>query len=195
VLFLAKREWPTAFACLFALAGAGLGLRQVMPDPPALGFSAGTFLLGAAVFAGVLASDVLLHGVFVRAFGERYRRRHHELMVLFRGQSPKAIVAGAAMAGIGEELLFRGVSCQPLYLLGAVIVFGALHHVRRSLWPFTLWAGYQGAIFALVVHVTGAVGVTMIAHFLHDLAGFWIFKKLLHSEEAESIRRPAPKTT
>jgi membrane protease YdiL (CAAX protease family) len=53
-----------------------------------------------------------------------------------------------------------------------------LHHVRRSLWPFTVWAVFQGLLFGTALHATGVLCVPMVAHFLHDLAGFGIFHYL-----------------
>jgi len=99
-------------------------------------------------------------------------------MELFRGQRLPAIVLGAGMAGVGEELVFRGLSLEPAYLIGGAVVFGLLHHVRASLWPFTVWAIYQGLLFAAAVSLTQALTVTMTAHFLHDSAGFLLFRCL-----------------
>jgi len=55
-------------------------------------------------------------------------------------------------------------------------VFGLLHHIRRELWPFTLWAMWEGALFGVVLGWTGVLGVAILAHFLHDLIGFLIFR-------------------
>jgi membrane protease YdiL (CAAX protease family) len=82
------------------------------------------------------------------------------------------------MAAVGEELVFRGLSLAPAYLIPAAIVFGLLHHIRASLWLFTVWAVYQGLLFAAALYLTQALAVTMTAHFLHDLAGFLLFVRL-----------------
>jgi membrane protease YdiL (CAAX protease family) len=181
MLFLLKRTWKGALAALAALTALGLGLRGLLGDPPALAVSARTGLLGLGVFAGVLCSDLLLHLLFCLTFGEHYRKRYRELAALFREQSTPAILAGAVLAGVGEELVFRGLSTQPGVLIGAACCFGLFHHVRRSLWPFSLWATWQGLLFALALQATGALFVCMTAHFLHDLAGFVVFRHLNHS--------------
>jgi membrane protease YdiL (CAAX protease family) len=178
MLFLLKRRWQTALAGLAVLAALGLGLRGLLRDVPPLGFSAEAVLLGAGVFAAVLASDVALHGLFCLGFGAAYRRRHRELAEVFRGQSLAAILAGSLMAGVGEELVFRGLGSGPVYLTVAAVLFGGLHHIRASLWPFTPWAVYQGLLFAATLYLTGLLAVTMVAHFLHDLAGFMLFRYL-----------------
>jgi membrane protease YdiL (CAAX protease family) len=153
-------------------------LRQLLPAVPPIDPSWHNVLLGVGVVGAVLVSDVSLHGLFCLVFGERYRRRHRELAAVFRGQSLAAILAGAAMAGLGEELVFRGLSADPRYLIVSAIVFGLLHHVRRSLWPFTVWAVWQGLLFAAALWYVEALSVTMTAHFLHDFAGFLIFRHL-----------------
>src|SRR5437016_3521608 len=144
MLFLLKRTWRTGLIALIILTGLGLILRLLGGEGPPLAMSPRTALFGVGVFVGVLGSDLLLHGLFQVTFGESYRKRYEGLAGLFRGQSAAAILVGAAMAGIGEELLFRGLSSQPLYLATAAVLFGILHHIRRSLWPFAVWAIWQG---------------------------------------------------
>jgi membrane protease YdiL (CAAX protease family) len=178
MLFLLKRTWLGGLLGLVVLAGAGLALRAGLGTGPALGVSWRAGLLGVAVVGGVLLSDVTLHGLFLLAFGDRYRRRHRELVEVFRGQGFAAVLAGSAMAGAGEELVFRGLSADLRFLLPAAVVFGLLHHVRRSLWPFTAWAVYQGLLFALALYLLGDLFVTMVAHFLHDFLGFLVFRHL-----------------
>ena len=178
MLFLLKRTWPGGLAGLAFFALLGLALRYVLDDVPPIALSWHNVLLGVAVVGAVLVSDVSLHGLFCLVFGQAYRRRHRELAEVFRGQSLAAILAGAAMAGFGEELVFRGLSAHLRFLIALAVVFGLLHHIRRSLWPFTLWAVWQGLLFALALWYFGELSVTMTAHFLHDFAGFLIFRRL-----------------
>jgi membrane protease YdiL (CAAX protease family) len=178
MLFLLKRTWGSALLGLLVLVVLGLSLRAGLSAGPPFAPSVYHVAIGLGVFVVVLASDILLHTLFSRLFGDAYRRRHRELVELFRGQTVATMLAGAAMAGIGEELLFRGLSTDPIYLSVAAVVFGLLHHVRRALWPFTLWAIYEGLLFAGALYLTGALLVPMVAHFLHDLAGFLIFRAL-----------------
>jgi membrane protease YdiL (CAAX protease family) len=178
MLFLLKRTWLGGLAGLVLLALLGLGLRHLLPDPPPIEPSGHNLLLGVAVVGGVLLSDVSLHGLFCLVFGDTYRRRHRELAAVFRGQSLAAILAGAAMAGFGEELVFRGLSLDGRYLIASAVLFGLLHHIRWSLWPFTVWAIWQGLLFAAALWYFQHLAVTMTAHFLHDFSGFLIFRWL-----------------
>jgi membrane protease YdiL (CAAX protease family) len=190
MLFLLKRTWPGGLAGLAVLALCGLALRHVLGEVPPFAPSWQHLLLGVAVVGGVLVSDVSLHGLLCLVFGESYRRRHRELAAVFRGQTFAAILAGAAMAGLGEELVFRGLSDDGRVLVAAALVFGLLHHVRRSLWPFTLWAAWQGLLFAAALWYFRALSVTMTAHFLHDFAGFLIFRRLNAARPAGGMRTP-----
>jgi membrane protease YdiL (CAAX protease family) len=178
MLFLAKRNVSSALAGLLVCALFGVGLRAALPDPPPIELSFETVQLGVVVVGLVLCSDALIHGALLLLFGEKYRRLHRELADVFSGQTYVAMFAGALMAGAGEELVFRGLSTHPAYLGGSAVVFGLLHHIRRELWPFTLWSIGQGVLFGIAVGLTGVLGVTMVAHFLHDLSGFLLFRYL-----------------
>jgi membrane protease YdiL (CAAX protease family) len=177
-LFLLKRTWLGGLAGLVLFAAPGLALRHVLQDVPPIDPSGRNVLLGVALVGVVLVSDVTLHGLFCLVFGERYRSRHRELAAVFRGQTIAAMLAGAAMAGLGEELVFRGLSADGRFLVVSAVVFGLLHHVRRALWPFTLWAVWQGLLFAAALWYFRDLSVTMTAHFLHDFSGFLIFRWL-----------------
>src|SRR5262249_31462534 len=178
MLFLLKRTWFPALLAGVFLALAGLGLRQVVPAPTPLGFSWWNVTLGFVVWAGVLTSDALIHGVLLFFFRESYRRRHRELSGFFREQRLSAILAGALMAGVGEELIFRGLSLDPVALGFSAVTFGLLHHIRLEFWSITLWSIWQGVLFSLALSWTGALCVTMTAHFLHDASGFLLFRWL-----------------
>jgi membrane protease YdiL (CAAX protease family) len=181
MLFLLKRNVFTALAALLVLAALGLTLRHFLGGlATPLQFSLRLVLLGAGVCAGVLASDALIHGTLHLIFGDAYRNRHVELAAVFRGQTIAAILSGSMMAGVGEEMVFRGLGTTLDYLLPMALLFGALHHIRRSLWYATVWAVWEGVLFAIALYVTGELAVTMTAHFLHDLVGFLIFRRLNH---------------
>ncbi len=178
MLFLLKRTWGSALLGLLVLAVLALSLQAWLGTGPPFALSVYHVVIGLGVFVAVLASDILLHILFSLVFGDAYRSRHRELAELFRGQTVAAMFAGAALAGFGEELLFRGLATNPIYLTAAAVAFGLLHHVRLALWPFTCWAIYEGLLFAAALYVTGALLVPMVAHFLHDLAGFLIFREI-----------------
>jgi len=184
MLFLLKRTVLGGLAGLLVLAAVGFGLRSWLSGVPPLEPSWRAAGLGLIIFLAVLTSDGTLHLLFTLLLGEPYRQRPRELAAVFRNQSLVAMLAGALMAGIGEESVFRGLSLQPVYLFLAAVAFGLLHHIRWSLWPFTVWAIYQGLLLAAGMYVTQSLFAVMVAHFLHDFAGFLIFRYLNRRGEA-----------
>jgi hypothetical protein len=177
MLFLLKRTVAGGFAGLFVLSALGFGLRFFLGDrvPPLTPSMSGA-LTGCIVVSVVLLSDGVLHGTLLLTWGEPYRRGYRELASVFRQQSFAAMVIGSLMAATGEELVFRGLSSSPFVLFPAALLFGLLHHIRRSLWGFTLWSIWEGTLFAVAMVWTGDLFVTMVAHFLHDLLGFLAFR-------------------
>jgi membrane protease YdiL (CAAX protease family) len=177
MLFLLKRTVPSSLLALGFLLLLGLALRQIVPAPTPLEFSPGLVLSGVIVCGVVLCSDGLLHGVLGLLLGDWYRQRYAQLAGTFREQSPAAMLTGALMAGFGEEPVFRGLTMAPGPLLALAVLFGVLHHIRRDLWLFTLWSIWEGLLFAFALLWLGKLLPTMIAHFLHDLIGFLIFRR------------------
>jgi membrane protease YdiL (CAAX protease family) len=178
MLFLLKSTWLGGLLGLILLTLLGLAGNHLASNPWPVELTFSDIGSGVVTVGLVLLSDGLIHGTLSLLFGERYRHKHRELAGLFRGQTFLAMVLGALMAGIGEELCFRSLDQGEVYLFGSAMVFGLLHHIRTSLWPFTLWSIWQGVLFALALLHFQHLGVTMTAHFLHDLLGFLLFRYL-----------------
>jgi len=185
MLFAVKnRFWPSLVLLMAATLGA-LCARQV------LGLAGGwqwqprflsDLLLGMVVLA---ASDAGLHGLFLGTLKERYRSRYRALAEYFRPQGVPAIIAGGLLAG-GEELVFRGVLLEGLRALAGLsaaaavgwsaLLFGLLHVLpQRHMWPFALWAAWEGALLGGVYVLSGSLAVVIVLHVLHDIAGFSVF--------------------
>lgn len=194
MLFLCKRSVSRSGLFLAAFLGLALALRWLLGTGPPVAWSARALGAGLVVCGVVLLSDGMFHQCLGLTLGAAYRRRFLELAFIFRGQTTAAIFAGALLAGLGEEPLFRGISTNPIVLAIGAVVFGLLHHIRRGLWPFTLWSIYEGLLFAVALYVTQNLVVVMVAHFLHDLTGFCIFRRIRadYSGNQESISPPAP---
>ena len=124
---------------------------------------AGAALLLGAVNLGLLRArgnrwpgDALRHvcRVIVRPLFEHVRVWH--------------ILVISALAGAGEELLFRGV-LQPLVgLPAASVIFGAVHVGGRSLVGYGAWAACIGAMFGLLMVTTGGLLAPIVAHAVYD---------------------------
>jgi membrane protease YdiL (CAAX protease family) len=93
-----------------------------------------------------------------------------ELFSLFRGMSVGQLMLLAAAAGLGEELLFRGVIQEELGLGVASVLFGLMHGPTRELWPLALWAAAVGAVLGALYQVSGNLFVPALSHALYDAA-------------------------
>jgi hypothetical protein len=91
-----------------------------------------------------------------------------EIFPLFRGMSVPQLTLLAAAAGLGEELLFRGVIQEELGLGIASVLFGLLHGPTRELWPLALWAAVAGAALGVLYQVSGNLFVPALSHALYD---------------------------
>ncbi len=87
----------------------------------------------------------------------------------------------ALTAGIGEELLFRGVIQAALAtllgrgvgLLAASIIFGALHPISLA---YAVVAGCLGAYLGAVWLVTGNLLAVIVAHVLFDFVALFFLR-------------------
>jgi membrane protease YdiL (CAAX protease family) len=83
-------------------------------------------------------------------------------------------LAGAILAPIVEEVLFRGLLQKslshklPIWAAIAIsaLIFGAMH---MDLYAFPVLA-LMGAIFGLLYHLTGSLRVTILAHLINNTA-------------------------
>jgi membrane protease YdiL (CAAX protease family) len=131
----------------------------VLPEGLALGYS---LLLGGA-FGGVIVLGS-------RASVGRFRwaqRLHQEFRPYARQLSGADILILAALSGVAEELLFRGL-LQPLVGLALqAMAFGVVHQVRGpSRWVWAVWAGFVGLGLGALFQLTGSIWGPVLAHVL-----------------------------
>ena len=87
---------------------------------------------------------------------------------LFERVSLWQIVLISALAGLGEELLFRGV-LQPLVgLAAASVLFGGVHIGGREFVGYGVWATCIGFFLGWLTNVTGGLAAAVVAHALYD---------------------------
>ncbi|MCA1779289.1 MAG: CPBP family intramembrane metalloprotease [Xanthomonadaceae bacterium] len=179
---LMKRR-PIMFALGFesALAVLALALALIFGLEPWLGiaFSAGALGLSIAATVPIVAAMLALMR-FRWAWVEALRRIVEDhLLPLFSNAGPTAIFAVALMAGVGEELLFRGViqaGVEELFgpiaaLAIASLLFGLAHALTAAYFVLTCLMGlYLGWLY----QVTGNLLVPIAVHFLYDwIVLFW----------------------
>jgi uncharacterized protein len=162
-------------------------------------FALGGRQLGQAVLIGVLATLPLLamfwwlvHATWPAA--RHLRQQVEELVVqLFPHASILQMIAVAACAGLGEELLFRGVF-QPLVgrwttpivgLIVASVIFGLFHAV--SLLYFVL-ATAVGVYLGWLVLASRDVLPAIVAHGLYDCIALLYLSHSLLDRDAPLTR-------
>lgn len=127
--------------------------------------------IGATVpLVGILALSALLRPGW---FADLENLVRPLIDSLLRGRGPWAVVAVAALAGLGEELLFRGVLQS--WLAGfawpatavalAAVAFGLAHAVTRAYFVLATVMGlYLGALY----QATGDLLLVCLVHGLYD---------------------------
>jgi uncharacterized protein len=176
-----ERNSGFRLAILFegALAVLAVVLGWIFGIPLRGQFGPDARVLGQGILLGVLATLPLL-AIFwwlVHASWPAARRLRQQVEELFAQLFPQAsvpqMIVVAACAGLGEELLFRGV-LQPLVgrwttpvvgLIIASLIFGLFHAV--SLLYFAL-ATAVGAYFGWLVLASRSVLPAIVAHGLYD---------------------------
>jgi membrane protease YdiL (CAAX protease family) len=72
------------------------------------------------------------------------------------------------LAGLGEELLFRGVLQPFIGVVAASLVFGAVHVGGRSFVGYGAWAATIGLFFGGLAVWTGGLTAPVVAHAMYD---------------------------
>ncbi|WP_019626733.1 CPBP family intramembrane glutamic endopeptidase [Thioalkalivibrio sp. ALJT] len=112
---------------------------------------------------------------------------------LFHGALPGAVLLLSILAGVGEELLVRGVLQGWLEtrwgpvsaILVAALVFGLAHGISRFYFFFATLVGlYLGVLY----HITGNLLVVIVTHALYD----WIVIHLYLRSRGPDDTRDAP---
>lgn len=168
---------PILFASLFqgALIPVALLLAWLLGIQPFEDWS----LTGQAVLTGAFATLPMLvfFGLVSRspfAWARELEARIREVIVpLFRGSGTPAIFWVALLAGVGEELLFRGVIQTALEnqfgalpgLFLAALIFGLAHYVTRA---YFVLATLMGLYLGWLYQWTGNLLVPVLVHFLYD---------------------------
>ena len=123
-----------------------------------------------------------------------------EVAPLFRGIGPLGLALLAALAGLGEEALFRGVA-QPwlarmlspwpaVALTG--LAFGLLHPVSLA---YSVLAGLAGAYFGALVVLSGNLLVPVVAHAGYDLVALLVLVRMKPIDTAVVVPQTPFSTT
>jgi membrane protease YdiL (CAAX protease family) len=118
------------------------------------------------------------------------------VLPLFARCTPLELAAIAAAAGIGEELLFRGLVQEllmraagvPLGLLVASALFGLAHFVTGT---YAVLAGAVGLYLGALAVLSGGLWVPILVHALYDLVALVVWTQTRRGVPLPNRRRPA----
>jgi membrane protease YdiL (CAAX protease family) len=82
--------------------------------------------------------------------------------------SYREVVLISVVAGIGEELLFRGVIQPTIDLIPASVIFGIAHFGGRGMLVFEILTGLIGLIFGCLAITSGGLLASIVAHAGYD---------------------------
>lgn len=173
-------EWRTVLrmsAALFAVSVAVTGVVSLWFDVPV--FEDARSIHVDAV-AGLVVSCPLLAGlVLLRQSRGLLARKLWDVPTDLLGpalsrSSRTGLAAIALMAGVGEEVLFRGLlqnwlepAGLPVALIIPNVLFGLLHYVNAA---YAVAAGATGLYFSILVHFVPGVSLysLIVAHAFYD---------------------------
>jgi len=178
----ARRPLGTALAFQAGLVGLGVALAVLLGLAPWQDIR-----VSGAAFALALLGTLPPAALLLLAPQGRWRwadeltdlvRRFVRL--LFRDAPPGTLVLVAVLAGIGEELLFRGVVQNGLAqawhpgpaLVLASLLFGLAHAISLA---YLLAASLIGFYLGLFYHLTGNLLVPILIHALYDWIAFHFY--------------------
>lgn len=168
---------PLIAAVVFegALIPLALGLALLLGVQPWGDFHASPAMVLSALAATVpplaaLALTIRLRPAWLQQIDAMLR---DFVAMLFRGHGRIAVILVAALAGLGEELLFRGVIQARLVEFGgpvaglvlASLIFGLAHYVTSA---YFVAASLMGLYLGALYQFSGNLLVPSLVHALYD---------------------------
>jgi membrane protease YdiL (CAAX protease family) len=165
-----RRLLALAFAGEGCLALVGLVWARLAGYPLALGPLGPAILAGVASALGIAVVQYWLLRLAPDAGPVRaLRRLYREILApLFAGITLVDILIISALAGIGEELLFRGAWQAAFGPVIASLAFGLCHIGSRGTIVLGAWAAIVGGYFAWLTYATAGLLAPILAHALYD---------------------------
>jgi membrane protease YdiL (CAAX protease family) len=146
------------------------GLRMQLGDP-AVAVAAG---VGTALGLSTVQWWLQRHAPDVPPVARLRQLTRTMLVPLFATLSLPELVAISALAGLGEEIFFRGAMQPALGWPIATIAFALCHVTRRS-WALGAWALAAGGGLAALAILTDGLLAPIVAHAVYDfVALIWV---------------------
>jgi membrane protease YdiL (CAAX protease family) len=156
------------------------------------------FVWDLAGLIGGLAATVPMFGLFAVAYRFPFGpfRKIKQFLLDALGPSLRAcrwydLLLVALVAGIGEEVLFRGVLQPKLGIWGSSILFGLVHFITPA---YAVTAGLIGAYLGWLHDAGGNLLAPIVAHGLYDFLAFLVVARdvRLLRQSADSDTFPPP---
>jgi membrane protease YdiL (CAAX protease family) len=161
--------------------------------PFRLDFEPRDMLLALGATAPPAAAALLLTsraGTRIPFLGRIYERVKELFDHAIRGLGLDEILILAAAAGIGEEVLFRGVLQPSMGLVATSLTFGLLHALTPA---YFILATLMGAYLGWLQEATGNLLVPIIVHWLYDALAFWLLRRRFAADAREAAEREGPR--
>lgn len=158
---------------LMMLSGSPTNLNDWYPSDTFLQESLLGLLFGAvgAMSAWTMTSHIT---AFIRL------RNRLTAMMRFEALKLWHALAFGVMAGVPEEILFRGAIQPQLGLIFTALVFGALHAIS---WIYFVYAAGAGLLLGLMVEWRGNLWAATMAHFAYDAGVFLLLAWYVAQQE------------
>ena len=154
------------------------------------GFTASTILISMIV---VLVTYVLIYWLTSHSWlnTREMRELNTQLVALFKNLTWPQIIVLSLCAGIGEELLFRGLlqtwlvtKLNPFWgVIGASMIFGLMHYLNAT---YIILTFVLGCLFGIAYYLTDSLLLIMAAHAVYDVIAFGVIVKYSHLLRTES---------
>lgn len=172
------------------LGALALTLGWIFDYPPLKRAHAGAdrwpdLLVGLAAIVPLALAFFLVAKAPGRSFQILRERLESVILPMFRGLSLSDLFLISCLAGIGEELLFRGF-LQPALeanfglvaaLVASNVLFGLAHWITRT---YAVIAALMGTVLGLSMVYTDNLLAPIVAHALYDFFALWYYLRVLH---------------
>ncbi len=101
---------------------------------------------------------------------------HTVLMPLVEHIRLSEMILLALLAGVSEEVFFRGILQREVGVVLASVLFGLCHALSTS---YVVWAILVGGYFGWLAQWEGHFWVPIIAHATVDLVGLWYISRVM----------------
>lgn len=188
----------TALAFQSAIGVVGLVIIVLLDIPvPLLGHGLWHSLLWGATGAALTYAGLLWCTRIPGLLPDTLERQMQGLYDFAVSYSPAVLVCLSLLAGIGEELLFRGAvqggllmhTPAALAVLGASVLFGLVHWVSFT---YFLIATGLGLILGVAYLLSESIVLVMLWHAVYDVIALFCLLRFPHWFGVRRIRRGGP---